>query len=535
MRSSRVRICVFVAAILPLLLLPCTAQESAGDFSISGTVVNSVTGEPVRQALITINGEAAGTDPQSRFLEVEPVLADSSGTFHIRGLRAATYSLQAEKPGFSTDSEGGLKLGPSREGVVIRLTPLGSISGRVLDADGEPVANVAIRAFRSRIRSGRRELSQSNSVNTDDLGRYHLWNLEPGAYCILAAGRSAETRAYVGQGQSVAGSHEGFEPVYYPGTGQKVSATPIKMVPGAAFEADLQVVMQPAFRVRGVLRGHDPTRAVTIQAFRAGVGISAARATVNPASGRFEIHDLVPGTYVIRATQGERGAQARAQREVRIGGADVDAVTLDMASGVDVKAVVQSHEPQTGSQQEPQRRRSFTFVHLYEVDAEDAPKPFVGSPDERGNILISGVPPGRYRLEVKSDGYAASVLAGGQDLLRGGLLVVAPGVAPPTIEIVTRSDFGAVTGTVADENAGPDLWALLAPVGAVATPVTMDVQNGKFESKRVAPGDYRAYLLNSLDTIEYANPDVLSALRGGESLRVAAGESVEIVLKELAQ
>ena len=76
---------------------------------------------------------------------------------------------------------------------------------------------------------------------------------------------------------------------------------------------------------------------------------------------------------------------------------------------------------------------------------------------------------------------------------------------------------------------------MLAPVGANAKPLAMKVQNGKFEHDRVVPGDYQAYLLSGLDTIEYANPDVLSALRGGESVRVAAGESVEIVLKELAQ
>ena len=72
-------------------------------------------------------------------------------------------------------------------------------------------------------------------------------------------------------------------------------------------------------------------------------------------------------------------------------------------------------------------------------------------------------------------------------------------------------------------------------MAAGAEPLTTAVGHGKFEFKNVAPGDYLAYLLKSLDTIEYANPDVLSALRGGESVRVAAGQSAEIVLKEAAQ
>jgi protocatechuate 3,4-dioxygenase beta subunit len=534
--------------LLALLFVPCPAQEP--DLTISGTVVNSVTGEPIRQALVSVilapnRREASGPQnaPLARSRAIDPVLTDSSGAFQVRGLLPGWVTVRAQKPGFTAASENLQQLDASRDGLTIRLSPLGSISGRVLDAEGEPVPGVAIRAFESRIQDGRRELSSSRSVSTDDLGRYHLWNVAPRSYYILAAGRRGGTATIVGQPPSLPSAHEGFAPVYYPAAADRASATSIAITPGQAFQADLRVAIEPAFRVRGLVRNHDRSRPVTIEAFRAGLTVSASRAVVNPASGRFEISDLVPGSYVIRATQGAAGmdpdedfAAPRAQREIQIGGSDVEGVALDLAPGVDVKAIVRS--PVLPDDAQPRRRRSgpAVSIELIEVGPTETIIPSAGAASD-GTLIVPGVPPGQYRLKIECFGlYVASAIAGGQDLLQGAPLSVGPGSSPPAIEIVLRDDGGTVSGTVATGKAATaNLWALLAPVAAGSNFLKVSVPRGAFEFRNVAPGDYQAYLLNSLDTVEYRNPEVLRVLRGGRSVHVTAGGTTSVVLEEVAQ
>jgi hypothetical protein len=533
----------------PLVIRTCVAQDGGRDFFIAGRVVNSQTGEPLRQALVTAIGYPpvplrTPAEPvpsnrevnRERFRVIRPdaVLTDSSGVFQINGLASASYTIRAAKPGFepppdrTPDSR--IEVGPSRDGITIRLSPLGTLSGKVVDGDGEPVGNVAIRAFQSSIKDERRQLSLFRSVSTDDLGRYHLWNMAPGSYYILAAGRNGGTASYAGQPASPVSAHEGFVPVYYAGALDRSSATAITLAPGQQVQADLSVKIQPALRIRGVLRNHDPSARITIQVFRAGLSVSAARALVNPMSGRFEIVDLVQGSYLIRASQGERGNGLRAQRQIQLSDTDIDGLTLDMAAGVDVTAVVQAARFEV---QGPRVRNPDCEVELHPVDVDDAASAFSGQQGPDGKLVISGVPQGVYRVDIHAySGYVASAMSGSQDLLRGGLLSLAPGVAPPPIEIALRTDGGTVTGTAPGLS---QLWALLAPVAGAAEPLTAIVSNGRFQFTYVPPGDYQAFLLKSLDTVEYRNPEALRAIGTGESVHVTNGGSTEIALKVMSQ
>ena len=187
-------------------------------------------------------------------------------------------------------------MGPSLDAVALRLLPLGKIAGKVTDTEGDPVPGVAVRALRAVLQDGRRIFKQDRSVTTDDRGQYRLWNLQPGEYYIVAAGRSGGTVTYVGPSSS-GGVHEGFAPVYYPAASDRASATPIVMTPGQEFAADLKIAMQPAFRVRGTLRGASMREPVKLELLRGAGEVSANRVLVNAATGRFEAIDVVPGTY----------------------------------------------------------------------------------------------------------------------------------------------------------------------------------------------------------------------------------------------
>src|SRR5579859_5756986 len=145
-------------AALPALL---AAQESPISSScpctLRGTVVNSVTGAPVPGALV-----------QSSSPSQPATLTDSEGSFHFDGLPTGTFSVSATKPGFLPQNpflrqSTSLQVAPDAPAAVIRITPGGVITGRVLDDRGEPLENFNIQLIRRAPAAGDLYLYNLNS------------------------------------------------------------------------------------------------------------------------------------------------------------------------------------------------------------------------------------------------------------------------------------------------------------------------------------------------------------------------------------
>ena len=357
------------------------------------------------------------------------------------------------------------KVGPSRESVAIALSPLGVITGQVTDGDGEPVPFASVRAVASELRDGTRIYRQVRSVGTDDQGRYRLWNITPGEYYIATAGRTGGTQATVSLALGAgSGRPQAFAPVYFPNAADRASATPIVMGPGHEFTADLRVRMESSYRIRGTLRGAIPYQAVQVELLRGANDLNATRALVNSATGRFEVREVVPGSYLLRATQGAGKTQIRGEIPVQVTRADISGVTVELVPGVKVTGVV--HVPP--GQLSRRNRRSDS--------ADDIAGGWVGGArsrwmscssvwrsnamaDEQGQFAIEGVTAGRYRLRVMAfGGYVVSAVSGTRDLLHGEL-VVGAGAAPEPIEVSgERNDCGVSHGEHRGESRRRCCW-----------------------------------------------------------------------------
>ena len=62
--------------------------------------------------------------------------------------------------------------GQKSNDLLMRLTPHGVITGRVLDDEGEPVPNANVQVLRQQYMQGRRQMSRINGGSTNDLGEY---------------------------------------------------------------------------------------------------------------------------------------------------------------------------------------------------------------------------------------------------------------------------------------------------------------------------------------------------------------------------
>jgi len=157
--------------------------------------------------------------------------------------------------------------------------------------------------------------------------------------------------------------------------------------------------------------------------------------------------------------------------------------------------------------------------------------------------VLEGVAPGRYWVHVDSSrGYAASVAAGGVDLLTEPL-VVANGSAGP-IEITMRDDTAQIEGTIEgiegpDPSTSSDAHSPSAHVYCVPLPDSpgrfMDVvasPDGTFTFFNVPPGAYQVLAFKGPQlSLEFRNPDVMQAYESsGPVVHLTSGQKDHITV-----
>ena len=146
--------CVRIVAATGVLVVVCAGFLAAGQgleasYSLRGTVVNSVTGEPIHNALVTLNIDG-----------VRSVFTATDGSFEFRDLKeAGDRGIFVKRPGyfspqfvrFSRHSTGSssipVKVGPDQAPILVRLIPEGVIAGRVTGEAGEPAEGLVVRVF----------------------------------------------------------------------------------------------------------------------------------------------------------------------------------------------------------------------------------------------------------------------------------------------------------------------------------------------------------------------------------------------------
>jgi hypothetical protein len=254
------------------------------------------------------------------------------GRFRFTELPDGNYTVTATKPQFLQDQpdHASVMLGPSREDFQVTMSPLGVIEGTATDLDGNPLPGIVIRAMTSSVVSGRRKVEEIRSDVTNDRGAYRIWSLEPGKYYLKAAGRSGRTFNFIGEHAPPAEIREGYADVYYGGAQPLSSATGIQLGPGQKARADFSLAPQPMFTIRGRLSGFTPDESADFELLRDGSPDPiAVRAAYNQSSGRFEIHDVLSGSYSIRVKQGEEPNALYGNADIRVSGEDLEHVELN--------------------------------------------------------------------------------------------------------------------------------------------------------------------------------------------------------------
>jgi len=475
------RVLVFIC----VLLAAATLLADEPEFCISGTVLNDSTGEPLRRAAVTIPQSAA--------------LTDAAGAFRFCHLPAGAYYAHAEKPGFAPT---GLRvaLGPSREDLILRPRPLGIVTGKVVDAAGEPLRSVLVQVLAIRVLEGRRKVRVDGAAVTDDRGEYRLAGLAAGRYFLRAAG-------WADGGPSDADSEEAFAPVYYGGAAELAAASAITVEAGRDPRADFSVSLRGGNRIRGVLAGFSPLLPAKIELLGADEEPSGAPVVMDAATGAFHIDSVAPGSYILRATQGNAVSRGELPLQVTAG---MKALTVPLAGAITLKGMVRLA---AASGEVPPQAPNCAIKLSPASPWISGDDPLEGDTEPSGEFAIEAVLPGRYRIAMDcAGGYISAARMGETDLLASGEVTIAPSTPPPPIEALLASDGGTVDVTASSEGDAGPAWVLLLPASGSDLHTRLARLSAKLTFSGVAPGDYQAYgWTGAAEAFEYANAGVRQA------------------------
>lgn len=473
------------------VLLWCWLAQ-ASEAVVSGTVVNSVTGAPVRDAEVQLMG---GMTPRT------PARTDDEGRYTFTGVAAGSYRVMARSKRVPSIRalKTVLNLGAEeRREIVIALPPPAAVSGRIVDERGEPLMHAQAQVLRRDYSRGRLAWLPVRSASTDDRGEFRLHSLEAGRYRIVASDPQARER--------------GYSPMYFPNASDAEQAATVRIAPGAEFRADFRLERGRAgatTEIRGRLAG--------APANPRGMHVSAlpienpGHPFLNPAmssewqgEAQFVIRGLPPARYLLVASvhtrPGEDALNGTLAVDTRAG--SVEGVTVPLTEGIEVSGRIRLEGELPKGVPAPSFRVLLNpgprGVGGMSAQAEVGPE---------GRFRLPKAPPGVWDIQVMpmpAGLYLKSVKFGEVDVLRGEMELTA-GAPAAELDIVLSARGATLSGTAKGAEAslpsaivavmeGPEAWLPGFPVYALTRP------DGRFEVKGVRPGQYRVFALAQTET-----------------------------------
>jgi hypothetical protein len=502
-----------------------SGQPAADKCRVEGTVLNTVTGRPVRKARITLTP-----------VQGEPILAatDAHGKYAVADLSPVKYSLLAGHDGYTDQRYGAKRPGEDQKGeqleltassvktdVDLKLTPLGAIMGFVRDEDGDPVRQVDVALLAYAYGPSGKKLQVHNDVQTDALGEYRLFDLPPGTYYLRAKPMSAQSP---GTGQIT----EAYATIYYPNSQQQSGAGALELTAGQEQRGiDFVLHRVPVSFIRGRIvppaggahclatleAGADELQpssfgdVIGSVSFGTFVSISdnaemgVAASGIRPAGNdnKFEFRNVPLGNHTLGGRCAVGKQQYTTKMPIQLDAGGLDNVELHPVGPSAITGEVRL---------EGESKSKLTETRVFAGQSDGESFSITGNSDsaegkiaEDGTFSFHDLSAEIYHLMVSapSDLYVKSITEDGRDVQESGIDLKA-GAMSVAVQIVLSANGGSIEGSV--EN-GAGAKVILIPsdpqaARTLAKTVTAG-DDGHFAFPVVAPGRYKLFAWEDVD------------------------------------
>lgn len=522
---------------------------------IAGRVSAAETGRPVRRARVFLSG--------TQLQGGRGVLTSDEGMFELTELPEGRYTLTAGKTGFITLSYGQRR--PLQAGTPIQLAdgqqltgldfrlPRGSvIAGHVFDETGDPLPGANVRVLRYEYAQGNRQLVPVGAAQTDDLGAYRVWGLNPGDYYVSAVtpnfapgggrgfgppgappgGRGGRGGAPPGAAASES-EQVGYAPTYYPGVPSVAEARAVAV--GLSLEVpsiDFNVLLVRTARISGRVTNPDGTATtagnvvlVPESGARGGRGGNGSTfASRIEWDGSFSMAGVAPGRYMLRARGDDTDQPQFTLQPLTIVGADLANLTVILTPAATITGTVTFLN--TGGTQAPDPATVRVAAPL--VDAVDiGPNP-TARVERTGTFTLFGLQAGShlFRTQGGPRGWTLkSVTVNGREAIDTPT-ELRSGQALSGVVFTFTDRLTEVNGTITDDRNTPitDYTVLAFPTdeqfwNAQSRHImtTRPDQNGKYQLRGLPAGDYYLVAVDPTEQGEWFEAAYLTAHRTGAS------------------
>ena len=460
---------------LSVALLISILASVVGAEELVGKIIQDNTGAPVVSAdvrvyKIGVRGLAADLE------------TDGEGRFAAAELATGDYRLEVEKPSYM-NAACTFTIGPgTATRLTIRLVRLGTISGRVRSANGQPVSSAVVQVF-TKTPGGMRPMSrvQGHSSNLDESGGYRLFNLVPGEYAV-AVSFGAFTAAVSRTGEVPPNSSVGSGFQFYPNN----SRPEIVTISGGEElrNIDLTISAGTTFSVSGKLELPAPKTAfwVTLTAIEQ----PSLAIAVTPANddGAFRLEGIPAGSYYLFAGGPVRGRSVM--------GATLDKDPLYARSRIEVNRDI------SDISLTPQKGHSTPVRMKVEAGSEGtcptAASVIVTNLEDWGAMLQRTATAGRDKdtpiRSLAPSNYQLTALDLGENCYQTSDVFVDLTAGDHAAIVIPLASAGSIHGNISGAKDGDLSVVLLSSFGREIRSTVPD-PDGHFSFAALAPGQYR--------------------------------------------
>jgi hypothetical protein len=287
----------------------------------------------------------------------------------------------------------------------------------------------------------------------------------------------------------------------------------------------------PLARIQGKIEGYLATKAVNFYLVRGADRTDPIRTLVDVQTGTFEILDVAPGEYRLRAAQ----EKARGEVKLTVGSADVSGVSIALLPSTPLLGVMRS----VGGRADAIHYPDPCNVNLSQDWSQGRDAVYVPLWQQNGHFTLEGLFPGQYQVRFLCFGaYIQSASFGAADLLRNPVLTIPANGPFPSLEIDYTPGGGTLQATFTDPVLRFDAVLLVpgfpsgngAELQRVKRFLGVLSDQNMFQFSNLTPGRYTIYTFSKFEEVQLGNPEFLRSLSGGIGVHIEDGETTELTI-----